>query len=146
MYRPRQAPSAPGGSGSQDFQTIDTWKWQGCQPYAPAAFTFQGRSMILTSVRGWVDPKAIVWPSGLSQWKISKIPSEIEPATSWLVALCLNQLRYRLPSWVGCSDSTGEETQCIPGFGEGTQKQSGHLEDLLRGYPGLFFWGKATYS
>jgi hypothetical protein len=22
-----------------DFKTIDTWRWQACQPYAPAAFT-----------------------------------------------------------------------------------------------------------
>jgi len=22
-----------------DFKTIGTWRWQGCQPYAPAAFT-----------------------------------------------------------------------------------------------------------
>jgi hypothetical protein len=22
-----------------DFNTIDTWRWQGCQPYAPATFT-----------------------------------------------------------------------------------------------------------
>jgi hypothetical protein len=23
----------------QDFKTIGTWRWQGCQPYAQAAFT-----------------------------------------------------------------------------------------------------------
>jgi hypothetical protein len=22
-----------------DFKTIGTWRWQGCQPYAPPAFT-----------------------------------------------------------------------------------------------------------
>ena len=25
-----------------DFKTVGTWRWSGCQPYAPAAFTFPG--------------------------------------------------------------------------------------------------------
>jgi len=25
-----------------DFKTIETWRWYGCQPYAPAAFTTLG--------------------------------------------------------------------------------------------------------
>jgi hypothetical protein len=33
-YRPWQALSFAGGPGS-DFKTIGTWRWQGCQPYAP---------------------------------------------------------------------------------------------------------------
>ena len=47
---------------------------------------------VLISVTGWVDPWAIVWPPGLSQWKIPRTPSRSEPATCWLVARCLNQL------------------------------------------------------
>jgi hypothetical protein len=33
----------------------------------------------------------------LGQFKNPMTSSEIEPATFWLVAQCLNQLRYRVP-------------------------------------------------
>ena len=35
-----------------DFKTIGTSKWQGCQPYAPAAFTPQEMFLVLVYVRG----------------------------------------------------------------------------------------------
>jgi hypothetical protein len=40
-----------------------------------------------------VTSAAIFYPEGLCQWKIPMTPSEIETATFWLVAQCLNQLR-----------------------------------------------------
>jgi hypothetical protein len=39
---PLQALTGPEGSRRlrlPDFKTISTWRWQGCQPYVPAAFT-----------------------------------------------------------------------------------------------------------
>ena len=47
----------------------------------------------------WVDPRATVWPEGLCQWKIPKIPTGIEPATYRIEARCLNRLSHRVPPW-----------------------------------------------
>jgi hypothetical protein len=49
--------------------------------------------LVLVSVRGWVDSRATVRPTGLSQPKFHWL----EPATFRLVAQCLNQLRAGVP-------------------------------------------------
>jgi hypothetical protein len=53
---------------------------------------------VLISFTGWVDRRVTLRLEGLGQLKNPMTSSGIKPAAFRLVARCLNQLRYRVPS------------------------------------------------
>jgi hypothetical protein len=92
---PLQALTAPEGSRRlrlPDFKTISTWSWQGCQRIRQPPLPLK-IFLVLISVRNWVDPRAVVWPEGLCQWKIPVKPSGMNCSVAKSVSHVLNDYR-----------------------------------------------------
>jgi hypothetical protein len=75
--------------GSQMAVRVSALRAQ--RPLSPGTF------LVLISVRGSVNPRAIVRVEELERFKNLTTSSGIEPTTYRLVAECLNELRYRVP-------------------------------------------------
>jgi hypothetical protein len=82
-YRPGQAQRVLGGWDSKISRQSAHDGGKAVRPYAPADFTPpsppQEVFLVLISVRDWVDPRAIMRPEGLNQWRTPVTQSGIEP-------------------------------------------------------------------
>jgi hypothetical protein len=94
-YRPGQAHRVPEGWGSQISRQSAHEGSKVVSPTHRPPLPPQELFLVPIYVRGWVNPRAIVRPEGLGQWKIPMTPSGIETATFRLVAQCLFEIVHQ---------------------------------------------------
>jgi hypothetical protein len=84
-----QKDKAPRFQGNRHMKVVRLWTLRTDSLYPQEIF------LVLISATGWVDPRALVWPEGLCQWKFPITPSGNQTRDFWLVQQCVNQLRHR---------------------------------------------------
>jgi hypothetical protein len=98
LYRPILGPGCTRKLRLPDFETIGTWRWYGCQSYAPAASTPQEIFLVLFLS----EPESTtVQPEELCQWKIPVTPLGIH----WTEKEYLLQASYKTHKyniWLTC--------------------------------------------
>ena len=104
---PLQAGCGPEGSRRfrlPDFMTFGTWRWRGCQPHAPAAFT--PRKFSWYSYSRGTDSTV----GRNMSLKNPVIPPEIDPGTVRLVAQRLNHYATPVPMSLSVLERIGPDT------------------------------------